>query len=194
MNRRNLLKCLGPPILMLFAGGCVGIKQRRTQIQIAKNLNFKLLPPESFGQKISVLQNVDLYYRNRIYKTLVQLEISRKWVSLVGFTSMGIRTFTIRWSGKDLLSESHLGNKIPFNPKHIFADLQLALWPKISIKTHLQIRETSKPVPSREVLRNGVPVLRIVYETKPAWRGKIEIQHFERDYRLQISPLRINNK
>jgi len=80
---------------MLFAGGCVGTKQRRTQIQIAKNLNFKLLPPESFGQNISVLQNVNLYHRDRIYKTFVQLEISRKWVSLVGFTSMGIRPIPI---------------------------------------------------------------------------------------------------
>jgi hypothetical protein len=151
-----------------------------------------LHPPETFGQKISVLQHVEVHHSDRIFETLVQLEISPEWVTLVGFTTMGVRTFTVRWSGEELFSESSDGNDMPFDPKYIMADLQLALWPKNFIKDTLQIQETLGAASSREVMRAGVPVVRISYETTPAWRGHIKLQNLERDYRLEIHPLRIN--
>ena len=192
MNRRSLFHCWGRHIVLLVVGGCVSPDSRITRVRIADSLDLDLHPPETFGQKISVLQHVEVHHSDRIFETLVQLEISPEWVTLVGFTTMGVRTFTVRWSGEELFSESSDGNDMPFDPKYIMADLQLALWPKNFIKDTLQIQETLGAASSREVMRAGVPVVRISYEKTPAWRGHIKLQNLERDYRLEIHPLRIN--
>jgi hypothetical protein len=81
---------------------------------------------------------------------------------------------------------------MPFGPKYILADLQMALWPEIPAADALQIRETQEPPYVREVLRAGVPVVRVRYETMPAWQGRIDYHHLERGYRLSIHPLQIN--
>jgi len=191
-KNRSLPSFLIGLLLLLAVAGCVKNSASVAPVRIADSLDFELRPPETFRQALSVLQRIEARHGERTFETLVQLEITPEWVTLVGFTPMGVRTFTVRWSGEALIAETLAGGDMPFGPEYMLADLQVALWPELSAAGALQIRETQEPPYVREVLRAGVPVVRVHYETTPAWQGRIEYQHLERDYRLLIQPLRIN--
>ena len=192
MKTRSLPNLIIGLFLLLGATGCLKDSMTVAPVRIADRLDFELRPPETFGQTLSVLQRIKAQHGDRTFETLVQLEINPEWVTLVGFTPMGIRTFTVRWSGDELISEPLADADMPFGPKCILADLQMALWPEIPAVGALQIRETQEPPYLREVLRAGVAVVRVRYETMPAWQGRIDYHHLERDYRLSIHPLKNN--
>ena len=170
------------------------------QVNIARNLKFSLLPPESFGQSLSVLQSLELQYKGKTQQLLAQLEITQNKMTFVGLSPMGNRLFTVLWTGQNFSDEHLLKNSkdewpFPFEPKRILADVQLALWPNIQTQNRMKIRETALPNMSREILRsdlNEYPIMRITYETRPFWQGLIVIEHLERNYRLSIESLKIN--
>jgi len=170
------------------------------QVNIARNLKFSLLPPESFGQSLSVLQSLELQYKGKTQQLLAQLEITPKKMTFVGLSPMGNRLFTVLWTGQNFSDEHLLKNikdewPFPFEPKRILADVQLALWPNIPTQNCIKIRETALPNMSREILRsdlNEYPIMRITYETRPFWQGLIVIEHLERNYQLSIETLQIN--
>ena len=170
------------------------------QVNIARNLKFSLLPPESFGQSLSVLQSLEVQYKGKTHQLLAQLEITPKKMTFVGLSPMGNRLFTVLWTGQNF-SDEHLLNNIkdewpfPFEPKRILADVQLALWTNIPTQNGIKIRETALPNMSREILRLDLkeyPIMRITYETRPFWQGLIVIEHLERNYQLSIETLQIN--
>ena len=43
-----------------------------------------------------------------------------------------------------------------------------------------------------KVLRNEKIIMRISYETRPFWQGKMIIEHLEREYKLSIQTLQSN--
>ena len=161
-------------------------------LKIARDVNFSLLSPESFGQSLSLLQSLEINYRGETRQLLAQLEISSNNITLVGLSPLGNRLFTVLWTGESL-SEEYLAEwPFPFSPKHILVDVQLALWLKIPQQDGFKIREFKSPQMKREILRNEEIVMRISYETRPFWQGKILIQHLERDYQLSIQTLQSN--
>ena len=170
------------------------------QVNIARNLKFSLLPPESFGQSLSVLQSLEVQYKGETHQLLAQLEITPKKMTFVGLSPMGNRLFTVLWTGQNFSDENLLKNikdewPFPFEPKRILADVQLALWPNIPTQNGIKIRETALPNMSREILRSDLkeyPIMRITYETRPFWQGLIVIEHLERNYQLSIETLQIN--
>lgn len=161
-------------------------------LKIARDVNFSLLSPESFGQSLSLLQSLEINYRGETRQLLAQLEISSNNITLVGLSPLGNRLFTVLWTGESL-SEEYLAEwPFPFSPKHILVDVQLALWLKIPHQDGFKIREFKSPQMKREILRNEEIVMRISYETRPYWQGKILIQHLERGYQLSIQTLQSN--
>jgi len=169
------------------------------QLNIAQNVKFSLLPPESFKQSLSVLQSLEVQYERETRHMLAQLEITPNKMTFVGLSPMGNRMFTILWTGQNFSDEYLLKNikdewPFPFEPKRILADVQLALWPNIPTQNGIKIRETALPKMSREILRsdlNEYPIMRITYETHPFWQGLIVIEHLERNYQLSIETLQI---
>ena len=170
------------------------------QVNIAHNVKFSLLPPESFKQSLSVLQSIEVQYERKTRQMLAQLEITPNKMTFVGLSPMGNRMFTILWTGQNFSDEYLLENikdewPFPFEPKRILADVQLALWPNIPTQNGIKIRETALPKMSREILSsemNESPIMRITYETRPFWQGLIVIEHLERNYQLSIETLQIN--
>ena len=170
------------------------------QVNIAHNVKFSLLPPESFKQSLSVLQSLEVQYEKKTRHKLAQLEITPNKMTFVSLTPMGNRLFTMLWTGQNFSDEYLLKNikdewPFPFEPKLILADVQLALWPNIPTQNGIKIRETALPNMSREILRSDLkeyPIMRITYETRPFWQGLIVIEHLERNYQLSIETLQIN--
>ena len=170
------------------------------QVNIANNVKYSLLPPESFKQSLSLLQRIEVQYERETRNILAQLEITPNKMIFVGLSPMGNRLFTMLWTGQNISDEYLLRNikdewPFPFEPKRILADVQLALWPNIPTQNGIKIRETALPNMSREILRsdlNEYPIMRITYETLPFWQGLIVIEHLESNYQLSIETLEIN--
>ncbi len=200
MIKRLVFGDLAFVILLVMAACTQDVVPLVKQVNIARNLKFSLLPPESFGQSLSVLQSLELQYKGKTQQLLAQLEITPKKMTFVGLSPMGNRLFTVLWTGQNFSDEHLLKNikdewPFPFEPKRILADVQLALWPNIPTQNGIKIRETALPNMSREILRsdlNEYPIMRITYETRPFWQGLIVIEHLERNYQLSIETLQIN--
>ena len=180
-------------IIILFAlFACTQNTDSVKPLKIARDVEFSLLPPESFGQSLSLLQSLEINYKGESRQLLAQLEINPNKITLVGLSPLGNRLFTVLWTGESL-SEEYLAEwPFPFSPKHILADVQLALWLKIPQQDGFKIREIQSPQLRREILRNEEIVMRISYETRPFWQGEILIQHLERGYQLSIQTLQSN--
>ena len=200
MIKRLVFGDLAFVILWVMAACTQDVVPPVKQVNIARNLKFHLLPPESFGQSLSVLQSLELQYKGKTHQLLAQLEITPKKMTFVGLSPMGNRLFTVLWTGQNFSDEYLLKNikdewPFPFEPKRILADVQLALWPNIPTQNGIKIRETALPNMSREILRSDLkeyPIMRITYETRPFWQGLIVIEHLERNYQLSIETLQIN--
>ena len=200
MIKRLVFGDLAFVILWVMAACTQDVVPPVKQVNIARNLKFSLLPPESFGQSLSVLQSLELQYKGKTQQLLAQLEITPKKMTFVGLSQMGNRLFTVLWTGQNFSDEHLLKNikdewPFPFEPKRILADVQLALWPNIPTQNGIKIRETALPNMSREILRSDLkeyPIMRITYETRPFWQGLIVIEHLERNYQLSIETLQIN--
>ena len=200
MIKRLVFGDLAFVILLVMAACTQDVVPPVKQVNIARNMKFNLLPPESFGQSLSVLQSLELQYKGKTQQLLAQLEITPKKMTFVGLSSMGNRLFTVLWTGQNFSDEHLLKNikdqwPFPFDPKRILADVQLALWPNIPTQNGIKIRETALPNMSREILRSDLkeyPIMRITYETRPFWQGLIFIEHLERNYQLSIETLQIN--
>jgi hypothetical protein len=174
----------------LFA--CTQNAESVKPLNIASDAKFSLLTPESFGQSLSLLQSLEINYSGVTRQLLAQLEITSNSITLVGLSPLGNRLFTVLWTGESL-SEEYLDEwPFPFSPKHILADVQLALWLKIPQHDVLKIRDIDSPLMKREVLRNEKIIMRISYETRPFWQGKMIIEHLEREYKLSIQTLQSN--
>ena len=200
MIKRLVFGDLAFVILWVMAACTQGVVPTVKHVNIAKNLKFSLLSPESFGQSLSVLQSIELQYNGETQQLLAQLEITPNKMTFVGLSPMGNRLSTVLWTGQNFSDEHLLKNikdewPFPFEPKRILADVQLALWPNIPTQNGIKIRETALPNMSREILRsdlNEYPIMRITYETRPFWQGLIVIEHLERNYQLSIETLQIN--
>ncbi len=200
MIKRLVFGDLAFVILLVMAACTQDVVPPVKQVNIARNLKFSLLPPESFGQSLSVLQSLELQYKGKTQQLLAQLEITPKKITFVGLSPMGNRLFTVLWTGQNFSDEHLLKNikdewQLPFEPKRILADVQLALWPNIPTQNDIKIRETALPKMSREILRSDLkesPIMRITYETRPFWQGLIVIEHLERNYQLSIETLQKN--
>ena len=200
MIKRLVFGDLAFVILWVMAACTQDVVPPVKQVNIARNLRFSLLPPESFGQSLSVLQSLELQYKGETQQLLAQLEITPNKMTFVGLSPMGNRLSTVLWTGQNFSDEHLLKNikdewPFPFEPKRILADVQLALWPNIPTQHGIKIRETAFPKISREILRSDLkeyPIMRITYETRPFWQGLIVIEHLERNYQLSIETLQIN--
>ena len=200
MIKRLVFGDLAFVILWVMAACTQDVVPPVKQVNIARNLKFSLLPPESFGQSLSVLQSLEVQYKGKTHQLLAQLEITPKKMTFVGLSPMGNRLFSVLWTGQNFSDKNLLKNikdewPFPFEPKRILADLQLALWPNIPTQNGIKIRETALPNMSREILRLDLkeyPIMRITYETRPIWQGPIFIEHLERNYQLSIETLQIN--
>ena len=180
-------------LIILFAlFACTQNTESVKPLKIARDVEFSLLPPESFGQSLSLLQSLEINYKGESRQLLAQLEINPNKITLVRLSPLGNRLFTVLWTGESL-SEEYLAEwPFPFSPKHILADVQLALWLKIPQQDGFKIRDIQSPQLRREILRNEEIVMRISYETRPFWQGEILIQHLERGYQLSIQTLQSN--
>lgn len=192
----SLLRLVPAALVLALAGCRTPPPLRVTEIEVAKDATFDLLPPGTLGQDISLEQLVDARYGDKTYSFHCLLEVDRERLVLVGMTPFNTRAFTLTLQDEQLSIDVAPGAQLPAEPSRILADLQLALWPNPTVRgLDLVLFQTKQGDMGREFKRGETPILRIVYDLSTLkdgelWSGELRIEQLEQDYSLAVKTIR----
>lgn len=150
-----------------------------------------LLPPSSLGGSLSLSQLVVGEFLDERRSMHVEVEVTPTRLIVVGLTPVGVPLFTLEQEAGEIKVET-LGTKsLPFNPRHMLSDIQIAYWPIAALRNKFQsFGLTVRQVASqslREVLgESGEVLVAVTYHNNADKLGDITVEHFDPPYRLQI--------
>lgn len=110
-------------------------------------------------------------------------------MNVVGLNAMGVRLFTIRYDGMQVVAEKGLPLPKQLTPERLLADLQLVYWPVAGLEGPLRTAgfELSEPAPAtRRLRRAGQLIAEVHYAGADPWQGRSWLVNFEHGYSLQI--------
>jgi hypothetical protein len=196
----TLLRILSAIVLGLPLGlpaGCRSPALRVTDIPVAKDASFDLLPPSALGQAVSLEQIVDARYGDRSFSFHCLLEVDAQRLVLVGMTPFNTRAFTLELTDEEFTVDIAPGAQLPAEPSRILADLQLALWPDIVGLRGLEPRvvQNDRGEVQRVFLRGGEPVIQVTYDLEATssdwpWVGTLVFEQLEQQYTLTVKTVR----
>ena len=144
------------------------------------------LPPASFGQSVSLQQQVHVVAPGRTVDLDAVLDIGPDAVTLVGL-SFGQRMLTIHYDGIRVTETRHPMLPSEVRGADILTDVQLALWPAAAVRAALpggwDLRDEGT---HRSLAQNGRDVVVITYEGSPHWQGSLTLENLRYNYRLVI--------
>lgn len=153
-----------------------------------------ILPPESLGRQLALSQEVVGEFQDQTQSLRVEVEITPKRLAMVGLTHMGVPVFSLEQDADGIEVEALGAATLPFNPKHILSDFQIAFWPATVLEGKLQslglgFQEVATG-DSRKVLgESGEVLVQVTYLDRASSTGDIIINHFDHPYRLYIKTI-----
>ena len=178
-----------------------------TQIPVADDVAFDLLPPASFGRSVSLIQLAEIEYSGDVREILFVSEITPQAISIVGLLPNGTRLFSIVYDGMAIESDGlesdgyeSLLNRI--QPAFLLTDFQFSQWPIVQLTSQLQKSSNCFNdgnclfLESQDRLQRTLRVgsrlaLKIDYGGLPVIDNTIELTHYLRGYRINLTMLRI---
>lgn len=169
-------------VLLLILSACSHTS--REALLISAGTELELIEPSRLSRAVSTTHQVQIFHDEREFSFLGQLEIDDEKILLVGLAPTYTRLFTLKFEKGEVFFEAMAPIPLPFDPRHILADLQLALWPLPVLQEQLHIRENDERVIFNQ---EATPVIKISY---PRERGEeFEFVHLERGYRIRVRNL-----
>ncbi len=177
--------------LALKCESCASPGLSTANVAIARDVEFDLQPPAGLGASIALEQLVDARYGERSFSFHCLLEVDSAQIVLVALTPFGTRAFTLTLRDQKLELEADSLRDLPAEPARILADLQIALWEKISIRgLDVVERADASGAHVRELARNGQPVIRVTYADAVRWKDHLRYEHLEQGYVLDVRTVR----
>ncbi|WP_340115544.1 DUF3261 domain-containing protein [Pelagibius sp. 7325] len=68
-------------------------------------------------------------YQGKTYSLRVEVEVSPEQLVMVGVSHIGVPLFQLELDGAGLRTKALKGEALPFDPRYILSDFQLAYWP-----------------------------------------------------------------
>jgi len=144
------------------------------------------LPPAALGAAISVQQRLTVEREGRVVSLDVALEVDEQRIDLVGL-ALGRRVLALHYDGQSL--EMWRDPMVPsqLRGEDVLEDLQLTLWPAVTIRGVLpngwRIEENGR---RRTLLLDDTPVTVIDYSDDLRWSGEAVLNNQRYGYRLTI--------
>lgn len=176
--------------LVLLLSGCVSAQP----VQTVQPLLATPLPPESLGYRLLMSQVVESRYQGDSRSLRVEVEVSPDRLVMVGVSHIGVPLFQLELDEAGLRTKTLSDQQLPFDPRYILSDFQLATWPFDLVEQELARQGL--------VLKRGVGAAsRYVYDSNHGLLASIEsptegpeagymvIEHHDLPYRLLIQTL-----
>ncbi|MDT8447834.1 MAG: DUF3261 domain-containing protein [bacterium] len=153
-------------------------------VPLSRGASFELMPPASYGADLAVQHQVTLIQADQERQWVVLLEIEGDQLAMAALGPMGQPLLSLTWGPEGLSEQSPL--PLPVEGRFVLADLQLALWPHLSGLKGLHLEESAT---ERRFFSAQKELIRITYYPQRVGFKWLQIQHFERNYRLKITAL-----
>lgn len=190
-------------LLSILAVACAtnappGDAPLQPSVAIASDATLQLLPAGSVLRNLTLTQRIDASYSHPDDKQsmprsfIVQIESAADEMRMVGLTPMGVQIFALTQRGAALDIEVPAFVSLPFDPRYMLADMQLALAPMAELNARLAGAQLQQAHDGGRVLvaSDGTPRMRIDYDgTECASGGELHLQHLQRGYRIHITTI-----
>jgi hypothetical protein len=149
------------------------------------------LPVGSLGRDLSLSQVVTSEYNGESRSLRVEVDVSAKRLVMVGLTHMGVPLFTLELDSQGLSATTLNAEVLPFDPRHILSDFQLAHWPREVLARDLarrgyQLRGDDEGTARSVYGAKGELLATVEYPPPGDSEGDLVIQHHDLPYRLLI--------
>ena len=150
-----------------------------------------ILPPDSLGRDLSLSQEVVGEFRDQRHALRVEVEITSTRLVMVALTHLGVPVFSLEQNGDRVHVEALGAAQLPFNPRHILSDFQIAHWPASVLRDRfrsfgLGLADASSDGSRKVFSESGALLVEVTYGDAVSSAGDIVIEHFDHPYRLHI--------
>ncbi|MFT2091846.1 DUF3261 domain-containing protein [Paraglaciecola sp. 2405UD69-4] len=164
---------------------CNTLKFEPTQVTLSKQASYVIqgVPTELIGH--TSLQKLQVSENNNIHEFLLQTELQKDSINMVGLSFSGIQLFQLTWQqGQDLIIKKSLG--MPDIPaKQLLTYYQLSTWPINSVKKGLVGLTVSANDPnSRQFFENQSLFYSVTTTEKTS-----TVVHHKNNYQITIETL-----
>jgi hypothetical protein len=152
------------------------------------------LPPSSLGYSLILSQVVASQYKGTTHSLRVEVEVSPERLVMVGVSHLGVPLFSLELDGNGLRTTAVSAETLPFDPRYILSDFQLAHWPFELVSRDLErqgyqlvrgLQASGRYVYDAE--RELVASVEDLRDGKQA--GYMVIEHYDLPYKLLIHTL-----
>lgn len=186
-----MIKLIAMVVLAAGLTGCVQVapEEAPEEGQGAPLLSTPL-PPGSLGHDLSLSQIVTAEFNGERRSLRVEVEVTAGRMVMVGLSLIGAPLFTLELDSQGLKASTLEGAALPFDPRHILSDFQLAHWPRELIarelSRHGNLLLPGSDAAGREIYGPQRQLLVKIDYLQAGGDGDLTIQHFDRPYKLQI--------
>ncbi|WP_193370918.1 DUF3261 domain-containing protein [Pelagibius marinus] len=182
------------PLILLLLLATASCAQHRTGVAVGPLLR-EPLPVEGLGEPLSLSQVVTSIYQEKTHSIRVETEVSPGKLVMVGVSHIGIPLFEAALEGGELDFRALGEAELPFDPRYILSDFQLAYWPFGEVKRVLAQRryklEHGEGEGDRLVFDEKTTlIVRVHHEQGEGEGADLLIEHYDLPYRLQIKTLK----
>lgn len=172
-------------------------------VSVAADVTMTLLPSHAVLRNVAVTQRIDAVYAPaesalqdktpRSHSFIVQLEAAGDDMRMVGLTPLGVQMFALVQHGTTIDVDVPTYVSLPFDPRFMLADMQLALAPLSALAEQLSgatLQQAADGSTRSLIASDGGERMRIRYRgTFCRVGGELDIEHLERRYRIHITTL-----
>lgn len=176
--------------VFLCLSGCFYQSAKEVKsVNIAKEVNFKLIDLNKLGKNIEFNQYFQGSYAKNKYSVNLVTKISPDKAIIIGITSIGHRLFTIDYNNHRLnfTASKMIPKDSRIKPEYVLADMQLVYFPLVEIRRNISSNVVVKEGAKKRIFyKNNQPFIEIKYSSIDFLNSDISFKNLERKYEYII--------
>lgn len=154
------------------------------------------LSPQPLGtieQPVRMRHRLTVDFGPRAVTFRTVFEISADRATFVLLNPMGGRALSVTQKGKNLKVERVTERQFPIDPRRLYVDLQMMIWPELDLRSPYSVRETTDGETTRVrwLMRGGNKYGKISLPVSDSFGGERTFSHLEATYRLKLETLHV---
>lgn len=184
------------PLLLACLAGCASMQPARKAAQApaavpdaTAALLGVSLPPASFGGTAAFDQQISGMVEGNEASLRFRVEIRPERLVMVGFSPLGFPLFTLTHADGRLDVQTTGGRALPFDPRFVLVDFQLAFWPVDALAPALAVqglRLEAENARRRVLGPDGAVMAEVTFSAGDDAAQLVSIRHTEPAYEVRV--------